>query len=76
MSLTSLEKSMTGTSHAGDRDTVPGVGLSSVSLTNLAGILVGLDFLSSWTSTMWPTLIGEMGSGDIVKQQNQYGADE
>jgi len=60
--LTSLEKSMMGTVSGGCR-AVASVGLSVMSLTNLSGIVAGLAFLSSWTSSIWPTLIGEMGTG-------------
>lgn len=49
----------------GDNGAGASVGLSVLSLTNLSGIVVGLDFLSSWTSAMCPTLIGERGAGAI-----------
>lgn len=48
----------------GDDRAVAGSGLSVISLTNLSGIVVGLPFLSSWTSSMCPTLMGgESGTG-------------
>ena len=48
-----------------DDRVVASVRLSVMSLTNLSGIVVGLAFLSSWTSSMCPTLTGERGTGAI-----------
>ena len=54
---------MTGMSQDGGERVIAGVGLSVISRTNLSGIIFGLVFLSSWTSSMWPTLMEEMGTG-------------
>jgi len=48
-----------------DGRTVAGAGLSVTSLTNLSGIVAGLSFLSSWTSSKWPALIGAIETGDF-----------
>lgn len=44
---------------------VAGVGLSFMSLINLSGMVLGLNFLSSCTSSICPTLIEEIGAGAI-----------
>lgn len=46
-----------------DDKAVASAGLSVMSLINLSGIVVGFAILSSWTSSMCPTLIGGMGTG-------------
>lgn len=50
---------------------VAGVGLSCMSLINLSGIMLGLNFLSSCTSSMCPTLIGEIGTGAIESGESE-----
>ena len=74
--LESLEKSMVGMSLDSGDKVLASVGLSDISLKNLWGIVVGLFFLSSWTSSMCPTLMGEeMGAGaigDRITKVNGY----
>lgn len=48
---------------------VGGVGLSCTPLINLSGIVLGLNFLSSCTSSMCPTLTGELGTGAIESRE-------
>ncbi|KAG7018623.1 hypothetical protein SDJN02_20493, partial [Cucurbita argyrosperma subsp. argyrosperma] len=60
----SLDKSIVGMSED-EIKAVACVGLSCMSLINLWGMVLGLNFLSSCTSSMCPTLIVEIGTGAI-----------
>ena len=53
---------MTGMSLCGGERALADVDLSVMSRTNLRGIVSGLVFLSSITSSMCPTLMEEMGT--------------
>lgn len=68
--LESFEKSMVGMSLEDGIAVARVEGLSVMSRTNLSGIMVGLDILSSWTSSMCPTLTGEiLGIGAMEAEE-------
>lgn len=68
--LESFEKLIVGMSLEDGIGAVRLVGLSVLSLTNLSGIMVGLVFLSSWTSSMCPTLTEEIGIGAMEAEES------